>query len=264
MAESELCSRLRKEGAIVHAKFHPEYNPLIRRLESIVPLAENERQALGSLPMQAMALREKQDIVREGDRPSRSCLILSGFACTYKMTAQGKRQIVSFNIPGDIPDLQSLHLRVLDNSVSTISPCRVGFIAHEDLHDLCGRFPRIAAAFWRETLIDAAIFREWVTNVGRREGYQRMAHVLCELLVRLRAVGLTEDHAYDLPITQSEFADALGMTTVHVNRMMQQLRAAGLIRTQGNRLTIPEWDKLKEVGEFDPTYLHLRPSEAAA
>ncbi|SCY92571.1 Crp/Fnr family transcriptional regulator [Microvirga guangxiensis] len=122
--------------------------------------------------------------MREGDRPSRSCLLLSGFACVYKLTVAGKRQIVSFTLPGDIPDLQSLHLKVLENSVGTMSQCRVGFIAHEDLRNLCTRYPRITAALWRETLIDAAIFREWVMNLGRREGVSRMAHVPCELMTR--------------------------------------------------------------------------------
>src|SRR5215211_7192452 len=188
----------------MHASFHPGYNPLIRKLESVFTLTDDERQ---------------------GDHPSRSCLLLSGFACVYKMTAQGKRQIVSFVIAGDIPDLQSLHLKVLDNSVSTISPCRVGFITHDDLRSICERYPRIAAAFWRETLIDAAIFREWVMNVGQREGISRMAHVLCELVVRLKAVDLVEDHSCDLPITRIEFADALGFSPVHVNRVLQQMRA---------------------------------------
>ena len=140
----------------------------------------------------------------------------------------------------------------------------MGFIAHADLRDLCERYPRITSAFWRETLIDAAIFREWVTNVGQREGASRMAHVLCELLVRLRAVDLVEDHACDLPITQTEFADAVGFTTVHVNRVLQQMRAEGLIETQGTRLKVPDWEKLKQVGEFDPTYLHLVREDAVA
>jgi CRP-like cAMP-binding protein len=244
--------------------FHSDYNPMIRKIESICTLSGDERQALEKLPMQVVVIKADQDIVREGDRPSRSCLILSGFACTYKVTAQGKRQIVSFNLPGDIPDLQSLHLKVLDNSVSTISPCSVGFIPHEALRDVCSRYPRIAAAFWRETLIDAAIFREWVMNVGRRETYNRMAHVLCELLVRLRAVGLAQDHSCDLPITQGEFADALGVTNVHVNRVLQQMRADGLIELSGDRLNILDWEKLKQVGEFDPTYLHLEDQQAAA
>ncbi|MFL5131341.1 MAG: Crp/Fnr family transcriptional regulator [Microvirga sp.] len=244
--------------------FHPGYNPLIRKLESVFTLTDDERQALEDLPMQVAVIKDRQDIVREGDRPSRSCLILSGFACVYKMTAHGKRQIVSFSIAGDIPDLQSLHLEVLDTSVSTISQCRVGFIQHEVLRDICERYPRLAAAFWRETLIDAAIFREWVMNVGQREGASRLAHVLCELLVRLRAVGLVEDYVCDLPITQTEFADALGFSNVHVNRVFQQLRAEGLIETQGTRLTIPDWDRLKQVGEFDPTYLHLVQQDLAA
>jgi CRP-like cAMP-binding protein len=145
---------------------HSHDNPLIRKVESVFTLADDERQALEALPMQVMVIKDDQDIVRMGDRPSRSCLILSGFAVTYKVTAGGKRQIVSFNLPGDVPDLQSLHLRVLDNGISTLTPCSVGFIPHEILHDICDRYPRIAAAFWRETLIDTAIFREWVLNVG--------------------------------------------------------------------------------------------------
>jgi CRP-like cAMP-binding protein len=243
---------------------HLKYNPLIRKLESIFAITDEERQALDNLPMQMTAVRADQDIVREGDSSSRCCLLLSGFACTYKVTAQGKRQIVSFNLPGDVPDLQSLHLKVLDNSIGTISPCSIGFITHEALRDLCARYPRITAALWRGTLIDASIFREWVMNVGQREGSSRMAHVLCELLVRLRAVGLVEDHACDLPITQSEFADALGFTTVHVNRILQQLRADGLIELKGERLFVPDWEKLKQAGEFDATYLHLENERAAA
>jgi CRP-like cAMP-binding protein len=248
----------------MQASFHPDYNPLIRKVDSVFTLTDDERQALETLPMQLAVIKADQDIVREGDRPSRSCVILSGFACTYKMTKDGKRQIVAFTMAGDIPDLQSLHLKVLDNSIGTISLCRVGFIQHEALHDICAHYPRLAAAFWRETLIDASIFREWVMNVGRREAYQRMAHVLCELLVRLRAVGLVEDHACDLPITQSEFADALGITNVHVNRVLQAMRADGLIETKGTQVRIPDWDRLKQVGEFDPTYLHLEQQDLAA
>jgi CRP-like cAMP-binding protein len=183
------------------ATHNPIPQPLIRKLESIFTLSDQEREILINLPMQVMDLRADQDIVREGDRPSRSCLLLEGFACTYKMTGDGERQIMAFYISGDIPDLQSLHLRVLDTSLSTITPCKVGFIQHETLHDLCERFPRIASALWRETLIDASIFREWITNVGRRDGTSRMAHILCELVVRLRAIGLAQDHTCDLPIT---------------------------------------------------------------
>jgi CRP-like cAMP-binding protein len=233
-------------------------------LDSIFTLRDDERQALLNLPMQIVVIKEGQDIVRSGDHPSQSCLLLSGFACVYKVTGDGKRQIAGFSIAGDMPDLQSLHLEVLDNSVSTLTPCRVGFIPHEALHDICERYPRITSAFWRETLIDAAIFREWVTNVGQREAYTRMAHVYCELMVRLRAVGLADDHSCDLPITQAEFADAIGASTVHVNRVLQEMRANGLIVTKGTQVTIPDWETLQRAGDFDPTYLHLRKARAAA
>ena len=236
---------------------------LIRKLESIFALTDDERHALKTLPMQIVTLKENQDIVRQGDRPSRSCLILSGFTCTYKMTRDGKRQIHNFHIPGDIPDLQSLHLEVLDNSLGTLTPCSVGFITHEALNKLFERHYRIARAFWRETLIDGAIFREWMTSIGQREAYPRVAHLLCEMLVRLRAIGLANGDSCNWPITQAEIGDALGITTVHVNRVLQQMRTDGLIELQGNRLNIPDWEKLKKAGDFEPTYLHLRQEEAA-
>jgi CRP-like cAMP-binding protein len=236
---------------------------LTRKLESLFTLTDDERQALEALPMQIVALRENQDIVRMGDRPSRSCLILSGFTCTYKLTGDGKRQIHNFNIPGDIPDLQSLHLEVLDNSLGTITPCSVGFITHEALDKLCERHYRIAKAFWRENLIEGAIFREWMTSIGQREAYPRIAHLLCEMLVRLRAVGLVNGYSCNWPITQAEIGDALGITTVHVNRVLQEMRANSLIELKGNRLNIPDWDRLKEAGDFEPAYLHLKPEEAA-
>ncbi|WP_246529743.1 Crp/Fnr family transcriptional regulator [Microvirga zambiensis] len=236
---------------------HPDHHPLIRKLESIFRLTDEERQALLNLPMQVNVIKEDQDIVREGDRPSRSFAILNGLTCTYKMTGDGRRQIVKFCIPGDIPDIQSLHLKVLDISIATLTQCSVGFITHEALWDLCMRYPRLAAAFWRETLVEGAIFREWVLNVGRREAYNRMAHLMCEMLVRMRAVALVEGHACNLPITQIEIADALGISPVHVNRVLQQMRGDGLIELKGDWLNIPDWEKLKEAGDFDPLYLHL-------
>lgn len=246
------------------ASFKSQDNPLIRKMESVFTLTEEERQALENLPMQFAVIKEKQDIVREGDRPSRSFVILSGFTCSYKVSGDGKRQIMTFGISGDAPDVQSLHLKVLDNSIGTVTTCRVGFITHEDLRNLCARYPRIAAAFWRETLIEGAIFREWLLNIGRRDAYNRVAHLFCEMLVRLRAVGLAEDYACDLPITQGELADAFGISTVHVNRVLQKMRADGLIETKGTRLTIPDWDRLKDVGEFTPRYLHLEQEGLAA
>lgn len=231
---------------------------MIRKLESIFPLSDEEKQTLADLPIHVTRFRPDQDIVRIGDRPFQSCLLLEGFTCVYKLTAEGKRQIVAFHVPGDIPDLQSLHLKVMDNSVATVSPCTLGFIPHEALHDICNRYPRITAAFWRETLVDGSIFREWMTGIGRREAYNRMAHLLCELLLRLKAVGLVEDETFDLPLTQNELADAIGASAVHVNRVLQELRGDGLIRSKGAQVQILDWEGLKAAGDFDPLYLHLR------
>jgi CRP-like cAMP-binding protein len=136
------------------------------------------------------------------------------------------------------------------------------FISHETVRNLMQGCPRISDAFWRDALIDAAVFREWILNLGRREAYGRMAHLLCEFYVRLKAVGLTNGDACDMPFTQTELADATGLSTVHVNRTLQDLRGEGLITLRAGSLSVLDWDRLREAGEFDPTYLHLR-KEAA-
>jgi CRP-like cAMP-binding protein len=238
-------------------------HPLIRKLETQgLRLTDEELAALLEMPMQVEALRADHDIVCEGDRPTRSCLILEGYAATYKVTSTGKRQIVAFHIPGDMPDLQSTQLEVLDTSLGTLTPAKVGLIRHEAINRVCERHYRLARVLWRQTLIDAAIFREWVVNVGRREALNALAHVLCELVIRMRTMGLSDGDECELPMTQAELGDAMGISTVHVNRTLQELRAAGLIRLKGARLTVLDWERLKEVGEFDPTYLHLHKQAA--
>jgi len=240
----------------------PTATPLIHKLESILVLSEDEKDVLRKLSGTIKTVGPRQDLVREGDRPHECCLILEGFAYRYKLTETGKRQIFSFHIPGDIPDLQSLHIDVMDHSLGTLSACKAMFISHETVRNLMQGCPRISDAFWRDTLIDAAVFREWILNLGRREAYGRMAHLLCELYVRLKAVGLTNGDACDMPFTQAELADATGLSTVHVNRTLQDLRGEGLITLRAGSLSVLDWDRLREAGEFDPTYLHLR-KEAA-
>jgi len=230
---------------------------LIRKLGSIFALSGEEETALKNLPIQVAELGARQDIVHAGERPSRCFFVQDGIACSYKITGTGDREILNFHVPGDMPDLQSLHLDVLDFSICTITPCVIGFIQHDALHALCERHPRITSAFWRETLIDAAVFREWIVN-ARREAYSAMAHLLCELVVRLRAVGLADASSCELRITQSEFSDALGISTVHTNRVLQELRAAGLIALKERTLSVLDWEGLTSAGDFDPTYLHLR------
>lgn len=230
---------------------------MIRKLESVFILKNDERQAINNLLISTLALTTDQDIVRVGDQPSRCFLIAEGFACAYKLTGDGKRQILALYVPGDIPDLQSLHLKSLDISLASISPCKLGFIEHADMHRLCESYPRLAGAFWRETLVQASISREWLLNIGQRDSYSRIAHLLCELLVRLKVVGLADYQKFELPITQVELADATGITEVHMNRTLQMLRADGLVITAKTHFTVPDWQKLVEAGEFDPFYLHL-------
>jgi CRP-like cAMP-binding protein len=240
---------------------HHHMAALLRKLESIAPLAPEEKAALLRLPLRLKTVAAHQDIVRAGDTPSESCLIVAGFACRYSLTAEGKRQILSFHIAGDIPDLQSLHINVMDHSLATLVPSSLAFIQHNDLRTLMRSHPRLGDLLWRDTLIDAAIFRQWMVGLGRRDAYGRI-HLLCELLVRLRAVELVEDHAFTLPVTQAELGDAFGLSTVHVNRVLQDLRGDGLITLRGVSLKVLDWERLKKAGEFDPTYLHLVKKEA--
>lgn len=240
-------------------------NRLIRRLEvDTSALSQKEREAVLGLPVTMKEIRADQDIVREGDRPSQCCVVLEGFQCRYKMLPDGERQILSFHVPGDVPDLQSLFLQTMDHSLGTITPNKVGFVPHEALRELFRRQPGLAGRFWRETLIDAAIFREWIANVGSRDAYARIGHLICEFYMRLKAVGLTQGSTFDFPITQTEIADATGLSTVHVNRSIQQLRADGLVTLERGVCTIPNLKALKQAGMFDARYLHFSEPEAAA
>jgi CRP-like cAMP-binding protein len=236
---------------------HQALKPLIRRLETITSLSEDEKMAILDLPARVVELRADADIVREGDRPSQCCLLVQGFLCRYKNLADGKRQIMAFYVPGDIPDLLSLHIDVMDHSLATIVPSKVAFIPHDALGRLIDQNSRIAKALWRDTLIDAATFREWVVNVGSRDAYSRIAHLICEMFMKLKAVGLSNGNSFEFPITQAEIGDATGLSTVHVNRSIQELRKNGLIILEKSRCTIPDLSRLEEAAMFDPTYLHL-------
>ena len=230
---------------------------LIRKLESIATLTDKERQAIESLPVRIHHLDARQDIVRDGDKPTHCCLIISGWTCRYKLLSEGKRQIFSFHIAGDIPDLQSLHIHTMDHSLATLTKAIVAFIPHESLRELTAKHPNLAALLWRNTLIDAGIFREWMIGMGRRSAFERIAHLFCELYLKLQAVGLAGNYRCPMPVTQVDLADALGLTSVHVNRVLKEMRGRTLITLRSNTLVIEAWDELLRVSEFDPTYLHL-------
>jgi CRP-like cAMP-binding protein len=244
-------------AAMDKASDHDPISMLLRKLESIAGLSDEERQAIQSLPLRIRVLRPGQDIVQDGEKPSQCCLVVEGWAFRYKLLNEGKRQILSFHVPGDVPDLQSLHLQTMDHSLATLTEATVAFIPHEDLRELIVRFPSIAGALWRDTLVDAAIFREWIVGIGRKSSYGRIAHLFCEMYLKLEAVGLAQEHRYTLPLTQAQLADALGMSNVHANRVLQEMRSKNLITLKSSALVIHAWSELVRAGEFDPTYLHL-------
>ncbi|AGB45261.1 cAMP-binding protein [Mesorhizobium australicum WSM2073] len=231
---------------------------LTRKLQIICDLTDSDIGVLEGIQFQKRDFQANQDIVREGDRPTHSFVILEGLVGSTKLTGEGKRQITSVFVPGDIPDLHGMHLSVLDCTFTPLTRVRVGFMRHDALRAICDQHPSIATVFWRSTLIDAAIYREWVTNVGRRDAYARMAHILCELIVRLRSMGLIKDHVAELPIRQAELADALGLSAVHVNRTLQDLRGDGLVVTEGSRFHAVDWPGLVRAGDFETGYLHQR------
>jgi CRP-like cAMP-binding protein len=236
---------------------------LVRKLESIATLTDEERRAIESLPVKVRHLDARQDIVRDGDHPAHCCLVLDGWTCRYKLLSEGKRQIFSFHVAGDIPDLQSLHIHTMDHSLATVTKATVAFIPHESMRELTAGHPNIAALLWRDTLIDAGIFRAWMVGMGRRSAYEQVAHLFCEMYLKLQAVGLAEGYRCPMPITQVDMADALGLTPVHVNRVLKEMRGKALITLRSNTLVIEAWDELLRAAEFDPTYLHLDRRAAA-
>jgi CRP-like cAMP-binding protein len=242
----------------------PHTDILIRKLESIGTLTDEQRQAVARLDGTIIDLRRGQDIVREGDRPRTSTLLLSGFLSRYKIAGTGSRQILALHTPGDVPDLQSLFLAVMDHNLGAVADSQVLSMPHEEVRDLIRSHPILGELLWRDTLIEAAIFREWTLNVGSRAAYNRIAHLLCEVMMRLQAVGLAQGNRCDLPLTQEDIGDATGLTNVHVSRTLRDLRQDGLIEMARGTLTVLEWERLKEAGEFDPLYLHLRGTRGSA
>lgn len=231
---------------------------LLRKLESVTELSGEERQALLDLPITLKRFDANVDIVTEGETTRQCCLIIEGLACRYKLVNSGERQIMSLHIPGDVPDLHSLHIETMDHSLGTLTPVLVGFISHDAVRRVTRSSYRVAEAFWREALIDAAIFREWMVGIGRRSAPSRLAHFLCEFVTKMEAVGLSDGVTCELPMTQTEIGDALGLSTVHTNKKLRELRAAKLIELRGRRLKVLDWAGLCELGEFDAAYLHLR------
>jgi CRP-like cAMP-binding protein len=234
------------------------HSRLITRLRAIALLSETEANLIASLPVTLQNVPAGHDIIRDGEVSQRCCLLVDGYLYRHKSEAQGKRQILSFHVPGDVPDLYSLHLKPMDHNLTSLGPAVVGFIPHHPLQDILARSPALTGVLWRETLVDASIFREWMVSLGKKDALARIAHLLCELLMRLRAVGLARDGRFTFPASQLDIADATGMTPVHANRMIQQLRAQSLLQWDGADVAILDLEGLRRVADFDDSYLHLR------
>ena len=223
-----------------------------------------DRSALLALPHTVKSLEQHHYIIRERDRATHCCVLLAGFAIRHKIVGGGYRQICAIHMKGEMVDLQNSLLGTADHSVQMITPGQVAMIPREEINRIAFERPSIGRAMWLDTLVDASIFREWIANVGRRDARARLAHVLCEFALRLKVAGLGEQTGYQLPMTQEQLGDATGLTSVHVNRTLKALEADGLIeRISPRSITIGDWKKLADVGDFDSNYLHLREDEPA-
>lgn len=228
-----------------------------RRLATRAPLSQSDRAAIRKLPFAYRTLDPAAYIVREGE-PGQACvLLLTGFAFRHKVTGEGERQIMSVHLPGEFVDLQNCFLEVADHNVQTLTRCETGSVPAAAVRRLAEDHPLVAQALWIDTLIESAIFREWIVNVGRRDSLSRISHLLCEFAIRLEAAELTRDHRYELPMTQEQLADCTGLTPVHVNRVLKELGRQGLIRRNKRSVDIVDWDGLQKIGDFNGRYLHM-------
>lgn len=237
--------------------------PMIQKLQQWRPLDANDRDALRALPYRLINLRPQEYIVREGDRPQNSCLMVSGFSFRHKVAGNGGRQIFSIHMKGDLADLQNSLLGTADHNLQALTHVQAAMIPVEAIQDIAFTRPAVGRAMWYETLVDASIFREWTLNVGRRDARTRAAHMLCEFALRLEYAGLGERCNYELPMTQEQLADALGITSVHTNRTLMGLGEDGLIARHKKAVQIVDWPGLIKVGDFDPAYLHLNGARPA-
>ena len=233
-------------------------SPLVRKLEQFVRLSSADRAFLTRAASERLRkFGPRVDIVREGERPKDVQLVVAGWACRYKQLEDGRRQVVSFFLPGDICDLNVFILREMDHSIGSITDVAIADLSRDFFEEISAGYPRIVTALWWESLVDAAIQREWTLNLGQRTALERMAHLLCEMFFRLRLAGLTNGDSCDFPLTQADLADASGLSKVHVNRTLQELRSANLIVLKGRTLVVPDLRRLMDAGLFNANYLHM-------
>jgi CRP-like cAMP-binding protein len=230
---------------------------LLRRLENFTTLSEQERTVVNQAIGPPRDLAAHEDLIREGEVVSAAHIILTGFACRQKMLPDGRRQIIGYLLPGDICDARVCMNQRMDHTISTVSPAKVAVVSRDAIFDSSGRYPGLMHALCWVSLAEESIMREWLLNVGQRTALERLAHLFCEIFVRLRSVGLADGDSCELPVTQAQLADTLALSTVHINRTLRELRHANLISIRAKSLIIHDFESLKRIAMFDPSYLHL-------
>jgi CRP-like cAMP-binding protein len=233
------------------------FDSVLMKFETGMDLSDAERAAIASLLTSTVQFKAGQDMMEEGEQPTHCLVLLQGLACRYRATPNGGRQIMSFQMPGDWLELHSYILRTLDHSIRAVSDCQVATIPYARIDRLLQAHPHLMRALWRDTLIDGAVFREWVVNVGARDSKSRLAHLLCEVHRRLLAVGLATDDEFHFPVTQQELGEAMGISTVHVNRSVQALKEEGLLEFKRGVARFPQPERLRQLAGFNETYLHI-------
>ena len=229
----------------------------VEKLHAATPLGESDRKAVLDLPHTVKPMRKHDFIVREDEVARHCCVLKSGFAIRHKATGEGRRQIFSIHMAGDAVDLHNSLLKTADHNLQMLSSGEAAFIPVEAIRELTLARPTIGHAMWRETLIESAIFREWTLNIGRRDARCRMAHMLCEFALRLEVAHLGVQSNYELPMTQEELADAVGLTSIHVSRTLKTLAEEGLVERTVRTVKILDWHGLAKLGDFHSGYLHL-------
>jgi CRP-like cAMP-binding protein len=231
---------------------------LAGHLALIGELPREDRDALIALDAEVREVTRLEDIIRAGDHPTSVVVVLSGFLYRHTLGANGARQIHSFYLPTDAPCLETLYIDYMDNNLGAVVDSRVGLIPHDQIYRLIDERPEVRKLIFRQTLVQGAIFREWLMRNSTMPAHASLAHLFCEMFTRAQAAGLVADEACDLPITQEMLGDAVGLAPVHTNRTLQLLRDTGAMDWRDGRLQVLDWEKLSQTADFDSHYLHLR------
>jgi len=237
---------------------------LTNKMQRIFAPTEEEKRVLDSMASQARSVEAGENIIAKGERTWKCCLLLEGMVCRYRDLGGGRRQILSFQYPGDVFDAYSFVLEVMDHSIAAVMRSRIAYIPHETMRQVTESFPRLARAFWKDTLIDAAVFFEWMTNARGLSPHAQIAHLMCEVFVRFDVAGVMKDGTVPWPMTHVDISDALGLAPDYIRTIVEDFHRRGWITIVDGKLIVHDLERLKQEAGFDPTYLHLKPPEGAA